>query len=64
MGLLGDWYYNSRVLQVLAYHQVQQLQCMTLGHSRGHTQGGGGGVLSFFSYVGSGAASTVHPQKH
>ena len=25
---------------------------------------GGLGVLSFFSYVGSGQASTVHPQKY
>ena len=26
--------------------------------------GGGGGVLSFFPYVGSGPASTVHPKKY
>ena len=28
------------------------------------TQGGGGGYSHFFSYVGSGPASTVHPKKY
>ena len=55
---------TQTVLQHIIKHIIKHKSCSCYCHTA--MGGGGGGVLSFFlhTYIGSGPASTVHPQKH
>ena len=42
---------------------VCKCSCSPPAPGNDYSPGGGGGILNFFSYVGSGPASTLHPPK-